>query len=90
MSLSYLIRSVKQSRSKMNVRSALNILFTLNIIFSDSEYESDSVSNDEENDDRQLSAEHYLTLAESFDIAQLQQKQYSLNTQEKLNETCDY
>ncbi|EQL28682.1 uncharacterized protein BDCG_16110 [Blastomyces dermatitidis ER-3] len=73
-SLSCLAGPDKQGRSKTDVRSALNTLFTLNVIFTDSEYESGSISNDEDNDDSQLSAEYYLALAESLDITQLQQK----------------
>ncbi|KMP10241.1 hypothetical protein CIRG_09922 [Coccidioides immitis RMSCC 2394] len=88
--LSCLAGPDKQSRSKTDVRSALDTLSTLDAIFSDSGYESGSISNNEDDDDGQLPAKHYLALAESLDITQLQQKQYSPNIQEKLDETHDY
>ncbi|EEH42581.2 uncharacterized protein PADG_07401 [Paracoccidioides brasiliensis Pb18] len=89
-SLSCLAGPDRQSSSKMDVLAALDSLSTLDAIISDSRYESGSISHDEDNDDSQLPTEHYLALAESLDITQLQQKQYSPKTQEKLNETCDY
>ncbi|OAT04587.1 hypothetical protein BDBG_16293 [Blastomyces gilchristii SLH14081] len=61
----------KQSRSKTDVRSALNTLSALDAIFSDSEYESGSVSDNEDDNNSQLTSEHYLALAESLDITQL-------------------
>ncbi|EDN05279.1 conserved hypothetical protein [Histoplasma mississippiense (nom. inval.)] len=88
--LSCLAGPDKQSSSKTDVLAALDSLSTLDAIFSDSGYESGSVSDDEDDDDGQLPAEHYLALAESLDIAQLRQKRYSPNTQEKLDETRDY
>ncbi|KAL2366216.1 hypothetical protein RJZ56_000864 [Blastomyces dermatitidis] len=69
--LSCLAGSDKQSSSKTDVLAALDSLSTLNAIVSDSGYESGSVSDDEDDDDSQLPAEHYLALAESLDIAQL-------------------
>ncbi|KMU75266.1 hypothetical protein CISG_10371 [Coccidioides immitis RMSCC 3703] len=65
----------KQSSSKMDVLAALDSLSTLDAIISDSGYESGSVSDNEDDNNSQLPAEHYLALAESLDIAQLQQKQ---------------
>ncbi|KAL2375912.1 hypothetical protein RJ035_008199 [Blastomyces gilchristii] len=88
--LSCLAGPDKQSSSKTDVLAALDSLSTLDAIVSDSGYESGSVSDDEDDDDGQLPAEHYLALAESLDIAQLRQKRYSPNTQEKLDDTRDY
>ncbi|ODH27471.1 hypothetical protein ACO22_04193 [Paracoccidioides brasiliensis] len=72
-SLSCLAGPDKQSSSKMDVLAALDSLSTLDAIISDSGYESGSVGHDKDDDDGQLPTEHYLTLAESLDIAQLQQ-----------------
>ncbi|ODH48529.1 hypothetical protein GX48_05400 [Paracoccidioides brasiliensis] len=88
--LSCLAGPDKQSSSKMDVLAALDSLSTLDAIISDSGYESGSVGHDKDDDDGQLPTEHYLTLAESLDIAQLRQKWYSPKTQEKLDETRDY
>ncbi|EAS30331.2 uncharacterized protein CIMG_05810 [Coccidioides immitis RS] len=60
----------------MDVLAALDSLSTLDAIISDSRYESGSVSDNEDDNNSQLPAEHYLALAESLDIAQLRQKRY--------------
>ena len=64
---------------------------------SSSDLELDSEVSDEDkpnnnafDDEGQLPPEHYLAQAESLDITQLQQKQYSDSTQERLDETCMY
>ena len=71
----------------------------------DNRFDSDSSSNLELNsevsdknepnnnafdDEGQLPPEHYLAQAESLDVTQLWQKQYSNSTQERLNETHMY
>ncbi|KAF7122872.1 hypothetical protein CNMCM5793_000982 [Aspergillus hiratsukae] len=51
--------------------------------------DGDSILNDEE-EEQELSALHYLQVAESLDVSQLRQKRYSPKTQAKLDETRDY
>jgi hypothetical protein len=51
--------------------------------------DGDSILNDEE-EEQELSALHYLQVAESLDVSQLRQKRYSRKTQAKLDETRDY
>lgn len=50
--------------------------------------EDDSILDDEEW--RELPAEHYLQEAECLDVSRLRQKRYSPRTQEKLDETREY
>lgn len=62
---------------------------------SDLELDSEVSDEDKPNDNAfdnegQLPPEHYLAQAESLDVTQLRQKQYSDSTQERLNETCMY
>ncbi|KAH1596989.1 hypothetical protein KXX44_006306 [Aspergillus fumigatus] len=50
----------------------------------------DNSPEDFSNNNSQLPPEYYLEQAESLDISQLQQKQYSDSTQEKLDKTREY
>ncbi|ODH16246.1 hypothetical protein ACO22_06374 [Paracoccidioides brasiliensis] len=78
------------SKSQSNVISVLDAIAALEVSYSDSGYESSAASEDEDDDEGQLPAEHHLALAESLDITQLRQKRYIPNTQEKLDETRGY
>ncbi|QVM09760.1 hypothetical protein D8B26_004419 [Coccidioides posadasii str. Silveira] len=80
----------KGSKSQSNVISVLDAIVALEVSYSDSRYESSTASKNKDDDEGQLPTKHYLALAESLNITQLQQKQYSPNTQEKLDETHDY
>ncbi|PGH03429.1 hypothetical protein AJ80_08677 [Polytolypa hystricis UAMH7299] len=80
----------EERKSRSDVVSTLDAISALEVSFSDSGYESGADSEDEDNNEGQLPAEHYLALAQSLDITQLRQKRYSPNTQEKLDETRDY
>ncbi|EEH48168.2 uncharacterized protein PADG_04252 [Paracoccidioides brasiliensis Pb18] len=62
------------SKSQSNVISVLDAIAALEVSYSDSGYESSAASEDEDDDEGQLPAEHYLALAESLDITQLRQK----------------
>ena len=52
--------------------------------------DEDEPEDDAFDDEGQLPPEHYLAQAESLDVTQLWQKQYSNSTQERLNETHIY
>ncbi|KAL4864491.1 hypothetical protein BDV12DRAFT_201101 [Aspergillus spectabilis] len=56
----------------------------------DSDNDDDDPDNDTSDDEGRLSREHYLAHAESLDVFQLRQKQYSDGTQERLDETHMY
>ncbi|KMU77073.1 hypothetical protein CISG_06111 [Coccidioides immitis RMSCC 3703] len=86
----------KDSQSKSDASAVLDSIFW------DSGYESGSYSNPSEDEDDsdnsnnnafdegQLPPEHYLAQAKSLDVSQLRQKQYSEQTEEKLEKTRMY
>lgn len=85
--------------NQSNATSDLTKIFSDNGSDSDSssdpELDSEVSDEDEPNDNAfddegQLPPEHYLAQAESLDVTQLRQKQYSDGTQERLDETRMY
>jgi hypothetical protein len=92
--------AVIEDESDSDASSVISQIFSDNR--SDDESVSDPESDREESDDKsnsnnnnlhnegQLSTEEYLAIAENLNISQLRQKQYSPNTQDKLDKTRGY